>query len=60
MEKKLWEDKKFIGVLIASIIIALIMPIVADTGSFWKDVFCGIGIGALSLLAISSAFMPKC
>lgn len=60
MEKKLWEDKTFIGVLVASIIVAIIIAIFANTGSFWKDIFCGVGIGALCLLAVSSAFMPKC
>lgn len=59
MEKKLWEDSTFVWIFFVSIIVVIVMAILADTGSFWKDLFLGVGMGALCMICISSAFMSK-
>ncbi|HZJ40746.1 MAG TPA: hypothetical protein VFD16_00590 [Candidatus Saccharimonadales bacterium] len=60
MENKLWEDPYFGWIFLASIVVAILYAVFANTGSFIKDVLAGLVIGLICLVAVSSAFMPKC
>jgi hypothetical protein len=57
MAKETSDEATFAWIVIASVVVAIIVGIAANTGSFWKDFISGIVIGFIAMVAISSAFM---